>query len=146
MSEPTRTVLRKAIERALRVNPTMADSRIFHERRVGFSVEELPAVNILMAEQETQFSEDRRWEMYRFTVAALLVQDQYNPEDGGFEFVAKLDEFEAQVRKALGCLKVSGCRMNFVDKTTQNYDAEGQSMFASAWVSVMFQTEAPMFG
>jgi len=41
---------------------------------------------------------------------------------------------------------VPGCRMSFVDKTMQNYDAEGQSMFASAWVSVMFQTEAPMFG
>ena len=141
-----RTQLRKAIETALRANPTMAGPRIWHERRVGFNLEELPAINILSADVDEQFDETRMWESYRFTVAALLVQDEYNPEDGGFAFIAKLDEFEDQVRRALSCLRVPGCRMSFVEKTTNHLDAEGQSMFASAWVSVLFITEAPTFG
>lgn len=137
-----RTELRKALETALRSALTMAGTRIWHERRVGFNLEELPAINILTADVEEQFDETRMWESYRFTVACLLVQDEYNSTDGGFEFVAKLDEFEHQVRRALSCMRVPGCKMSFVDKTTTNFDAEGQSMFASAWVSVLFKTEA----
>lgn len=142
----TRTELRKAIERALRVKPTMAGPRIWHERRVGFNIEELPAINILAAEADPQFTADRSFEFYRFTVAALLAQNEYNPADGGIRFAETLDSFENQVRAALECLRVPGCRMSFVDKTQMNFDAEGQTTFASSWVSVLFQTEAPTFG
>lgn len=140
----TRSQFRQELAKALK-NKTMAADRIWHERRVPFGFEEMPAINIIFASPD-QNDTDERWEYHRFTVAGVLVQDNYRCDDGGLSFAMRVDEFDAQIKAQLRCLRIPGCTMSQIERSFMEFTAEGNAMYASAWTSIVFQTEAPMFG
>lgn len=139
-----RTQFRMALAQALK-NKTLAADRIWHERRVPFGFEEMPAINIVFASPDQNDTDDR-WEFQRFTVAGVLVQEDYRCDDGGLAFAAKVDEFDAQIKACLWCLRVPGCVQVQIERSYSEFSAEGQSMFASCWTTVMFQSELPVYG
>lgn len=135
-----RTELRKHLENGLK-NKTIAADRIWHERRVGFDFQEMPAINIIWANSETD--RDDRWEYSRFTIAGVIIQKEYDCGDGGFGLVSQLDEFDAEIKNCLNCIKIPGCNRLKIVNTNLDFNAEGQSMFASCWTSVEIQSELP---
>lgn len=137
----TRSELRKHLELGLK-NKTMANDRIWHERRVGFDYQELPAINIIWANADTD--RDDRWQYHRFTIAGVLVQEQYECSDGGFSLVQKLDQFDEEIKQNILCIKIPGCNRVKIMNTNLDFTAEGQSMMASCWTSIEIQSELPM--
>ena len=139
-----RSDMRKALEAALK-NKTSVGSRVFHERRVAFGIEELPAINIVFSEPE-QPSQDDMWERTVFTVAGVLKQEEYNCADGGLAFACEVDALLDEIKDLLTCLRVKGCAKISVGSANMSFSAEGRGMMASAWVSVEFTTEANIVG
>ncbi len=132
--------MRRALEAALK-NKTAAAHRVFHERRVPFGVEELPAVNIVFSAPE-QPTEDDMWDRTTFTVAGVLKQEAFNPTDGGLAFACAVDALVDEIKAALLCMRLSGCAKIDVGRVNMSFSAEGRGMIASAWVEVEFMTEA----
>lgn len=135
--------MRTALAAALK-NKTAAAGRIFHERRVAFGVEELPAINIIFSEPEAP-SQDDAWTYTYFTVAGIVKQDDYNAEDGGLSFAATVDKMLDDLSGALGCLKLAGCAAIQQQRASMNFSAEGRGMMATAHITVQFTTEGDIF-
>ncbi len=138
-----RTDMRMALAAAVK-NKTSAGSKIFHERRVAFGVEELPAINIIFSESETP-SSDESWNYTNFTVAGIIKQSDYDAEDGGLGFAADVDTMLDQLKAALSCIRLKGCVAVEVERASMNFSAEGRGMLGSAWVTMRFTTEGDAF-
>lgn len=138
-----RTDMRRALAAAVK-NKTNAGSKIFHERRVPFGIEELPAINIIFADPETPAPDDS-WTYTQFTVAGVVKQPDYNAEDGGLGFAADVDAMLDQLKAALSCIRLQGCVAVEVQRASMNFSAEGRGMLGSAWVTVQFTTEGDAF-
>jgi hypothetical protein len=138
-----RTAMRVALAAAVK-NKTSAGSKVFHERRVAFGVEELPAINIVFAESETP-APDEAWNYTNFTVAGIIKQADYNAEDGGLSFAADVDTMLDELKAALSCIRLNGCVAVQVERASMSFSAEGRGMMGSAWVTVQFTTEGDAF-
>ena len=138
-----RTEMRMALAAAVK-NKTSAGSKVFHERRVAFGVEELPAINIVFSEPETPSADDA-WDYTHFTVAGIIKQQDYNAEDGGLGFAADMDTMLDQLQAALACVRLKGCVAVEVQRASMNFSAEGRGMLGSAWVTMRFTTEGAAF-
>lgn len=135
--------MRRALAAAVK-NKTEAGGRVFHERRVPFGIEELPAINIVFSEPETP-SNDEAWTYTHFTVAGIIKQQDYNAEDGGLAFAEQADTMLDQLQAALACIRLQGCAAVQVQRASMNFSAEGRGMMGSAWVTVQFTTEGDAF-
>lgn len=138
-----KTDMRRALAAAVN-GKTDAGSKIFHERRVAFGIEELPAINIVFSEPETPSSDDS-WTYTHFTVAAVVKQDDYDAEDGGLAFAEQVDTMLDQLQAALAGVRLNGCAAMEVQRASMNFSAEGRGMMGSAWVTVRFTTEGNTF-
>lgn len=136
--------MRIAIEDCLK-NKTAAMHRVFHERRVPFGIEELPAINIVFNAPE-QPSVDDMWESTTFTVAGILKQDEYNSTDGGLAFACAVDALLDEIKSLLLCVPLTGCSKIDIGRANMSFSAEGRGMMANAWVDVEFTTEASNLG
>jgi hypothetical protein len=139
-----RPEMREALQDALK-NKTAAAHRVFHERRVAFGIEELPAINIVFSSPERP-SEDDMWETTTFTVAGILKQEEYNAVDGGLAFACETDNLLDEIKAAITCMRLNGCAKIDVGAANMTFSAEGRGMMASAWVVVEFTTEAEHLG
>ncbi len=139
-----RPEMRRALEACVK-NKTAAAHRVFHERRVPFGVEELPAINIVFNAPE-QPTEDDMWETTTFTVAGILKQEEYNETDGGLAFACEVDSLLDEIKALLLCMPLAGCTKIDIGRANMSFSAEGRGMMASAWVDVEFITEAENLG